>query len=106
MKRPRIAVAEFKHETNCFCPNKAGRKEYEDAYLKFDDEVISYFRGTKTDVGGMIAAAEKEEFEIVPIMATFATPTGLTTKDMFDFARERIIKTITETNPDGVLLSL
>lgn len=106
MKRPRIAVAEFKHETNCFCPNKAGRKEYEEAYLKFGDEVISYFKGTKTDVGGMIAASEKEGFEIIPIMATFATPTGLTTRDMFEFARSRIIKAIAETNPDGVLLSL
>lgn len=107
VKRARVAIAEFKHETNCFCPNKAGRKEYEEAYLKDSDEVIPYFKGTRTDIGGMIEASKNEGFEIIPIMATFATPTGLTTREMFEFAKNKIVKNITATkNVDGVLLSL
>ena len=106
MKRVRVAVAEFKHETNCFCPNKAGRKEYEERYLKDSDEVIPYFKGTGTEIGGMIAASENERFEIIPIMAAFATPTGLTTKEMFEFAKDKIISNIATKNVDGILLSL
>jgi microcystin degradation protein MlrC len=107
LKRVRVVVAEFKHETNCFCPNKAGRKEYEEAYLKDADEVIPYFQGTKTDIGGMIEASNDENFEIIPIMATFATPTGLTTTEMFEYAKNKIVRGIVATkNIDGILLSL
>ena len=107
MEDIRIIVAEFKHETNCFCPNKAGMKEYEEAYLKDAPEVIPYFTGTRTDIGGMIASAEEEGFELVPVMATFATPTGLTTQEMFEFAKTKIVHAIINTKKvDGILLSL
>jgi len=106
-RRARIALAEFKHETNCFCPNKAGREEYAAAYLKDSDAVIPYFKGTRTDIGGMLASAEDNGCEVIPIMATFATPTGLTTADMFEFAKNKIVNGITTAgNIDGILLSL
>ena len=107
MRKTRVIVAEFKHETNCFCPNKAGRKEFEEWYLKDSDEVVPYFKGTRTDMGGIIEASENEGFEIVPVIATFAWPTGLVTKEMFEFAKNKIVQTIKDTkNVDGVLLSL
>jgi len=107
MKNPRVVVAEFKHETNCFCPNKAGRKEYEERYLKDSDEVIPFFKDTRTEIGGIIEASQKEGFEIIPVMAASATPSGLTTKEMFEFAKNKIAKAISEAkNIAGVLLSL
>ena len=107
MKNPRIIVAEFKHETNCFCPNKAGRKEYEERYLKDSDEIIPFFKGTRTEIGGIIEASGREEFEIIPVMAANATPSGLTTKEMFEFAKNKIAKAVSEIKDiDGVLLSL
>ena len=56
-RKIRVALAEFKHETNCFCPNKAGRKEYEEQYLKEADEILSFFKDTRTEIGGMTVAA-------------------------------------------------
>ena len=107
MKNLRVVVAEFKHETNCFCPNKAGRKEYEERCLKDSDEVIPYFKGTMTEIGGMIEASENEGFEIIPVMAASATPSGLTTKEMFEFAKSKMVKAISDTKDiDGVFLSL
>ncbi len=60
MKRLKIAVAEFKHETNCFCHTKAGRKEYEERLLIESEEILRYFQSTKTEVGGFIEAAKEE----------------------------------------------
>lgn len=107
MKRARVIVAEFQHETNCFSPAKAGRREFEEAYFKDSDELISFFKGTNTVVGGFIEASEKEEFEIIPIMAACAWPCGLVTRDMFEFAKNKIIQAIKDTKDlDGVLLFL
>jgi len=107
MKKPRVVVAEFQHETNCFCPAKAGRKEYEAQYLKDSDEVIPFFKDTRTEIGGIIEASEKEGFAIVPVMAANASPSGLVTKEMFEFAKNKIVQTINDTgNIDGILLAL
>ena len=107
MKKPRVLIASFAHETNCFCPGKAGRKEYEARYLKDSGEVIPYFKGTGTSMGGIIEVSEDEGFEVVPIMAASATPTGLTTKEMFEFAKNKIVQTINDTeNVEGILLAL
>jgi len=107
MKKPRVLIASFSHETNCFCPAKAGRKEYEERYLKNSDEVIPYFKGTRTPMGGIIEASEDERFEVLPIIAASATPTGLTTKEMFEFVKNKIVQTINGTeNVDGIFLAL
>ena len=70
MKRARVLVAEFQHETNCFSPGRAGRKEFEERLLKDSDEVITFYKGKRTVVGGFIEASEKEGFEIIPVMAS------------------------------------
>jgi len=107
MRKPRVFVAEFKHETNCFSPNKAGMKEYKERLLKEPDEIIPYFIGTRTEISGMIEASEDEGFEIVPIIAASATPSGLTTKEVFDFVKDKIVQAITATKDvDGILLAL
>ncbi len=107
MKKPRVVVAEFKHETNCFCPSKTGRKEYEARYLKDSEEVIPFFKDTRTEVGGIIEASEKEGFGIIPVMAANASPSGLVTKEMFEFAKNKIVQTINDTeNVEGIFLAL
>lgn len=107
MKRARVIIAEFQHETNCFSPAKAGRKEFEERLLKDSDEVIPFLKGKRTAVGGFIEASEKEGFEIIPVMAAFAEPSGLVTRDMFEFAKNKIIQAIKDTKDlDGVLLAI
>ena len=107
MKEPRVVIALFSHETNCFCPNKAGRKEYEARCLKDPDEVIPHFEGTRTPMGGIIEVSKNERLEIIPALAASATPTGLTTKEVFEFARDRIVQTIKDTpGTAGILLAL
>ena len=107
MKKARVIIAKFSHETNCFCSYKAGLKEFEEFELKDRDEVILCHKGKGTRMGGIIAGLESEGIEIVPIMSTEAMPSGLVTKEMFEFAKNRIVQAIKDTeNADGILLEL
>ncbi|MFC1899899.1 M81 family metallopeptidase [Chloroflexota bacterium] len=107
MKKARVLIAQFSHETNCLCPNKAGIKEYEERYLKYTEEIIPFFGGTKTEIGGFIEASKDERFEIIPAIAASATPTGLTTREIFELVMNRIIRTINNnSNIQGILLAL
>lgn len=107
MEKPQVIMAEFQHETNCFSPTKAGRREFEERILIDSEEIIPFYKGTKTVVGGFIKASEVEAFEIMPVIAACAEPCGLITKDMFEFVKNKIIRAIDEVkNLGGVLLCL
>jgi microcystin degradation protein MlrC len=69
--------------------------------------VIPFFKGTRTNLGGFIAAMEEEDFEIIPVIAASATPGGLVTKEMFESTKSEIVEAIKNTvNIDGILLDL
>ena len=107
MKKTKVVVAEFQHETNIFCPVKAGRKEFEEFYYKESDDLLTSFRGTGTIMGGFLKALEDEDIDIVPVVATQANPCGLVKREMFEFVKDLLIRTI-EAHPDvnGILLGL
>ena len=107
MKRPKVIVAEFQHETNIFCPVKADRRAFEEFYFHESEGVLAAFGGTGTIMGGFLKALADEGAEVVPVLATQANPSGLVTREMFEFARERIVKTIAaHPDVDGILLGL
>jgi microcystin degradation protein MlrC len=107
MRKSKILIAEFEHETNCFCPDKTGRRQFEECHLINARDVISFFQGTRTNLGGFITALEGKEYEIIPVIAASATPGGVVTRDMFEFTKKEIIKSIkTSGIVDGILLDL
>ena len=54
MSKIRLLCAEFKHETNTFASKSTGRKEYEERYLKHGSEIIPFFAGVKSEIGGFM----------------------------------------------------
>lgn len=107
MARPRVIMAEFQHETNCFSPDKSGRHEFEDRLLIETNALIPFYTGTRAVVGGFIDAATEENFELIPVIAAFAEPGGLVTGDIYEFVKGKIVDAIKNTrNVDGVLLCL
>jgi len=104
----RVIVAEFKHETNTFCSTTTTLKDFEARYLKFDGDVIPFFRGIRMEMGGFIDACEQEGIEIIPSVAGNATPGGIVSRDAFDVFLEKIRSTIESQagKVDGLLLSL
>ena len=107
MKIARILVAEFKHETNTFCNEKTGKEQFKNRYIKYGEEIIDFFEGTKVEMGAFIDVSRKENFEIIPVIAANAWPGGPVTRDMFELVKTNIIDTINkEKNIDAILLSL
>ena len=92
MARPRVIMAEFQHETNCFSPDKSGRREFEDRLLIETDALIPFYTGTRAVVGGFIDAAAEEDFELIPVIAAFAEPGGLVTRDIYEYVKEQILR--------------
>jgi len=107
VKIARVLVAEFKHETNTFCNEKTGKEQFKNRYIKFGEEIIDFFDGTKVEMGAFIDVSRKENFEIIPVIAANAWPGGPVTRDMFELVKTNIIDTINkEKNIDAILLSL
>ena len=107
MGKGKILIAEFEHETNCFCPDKTGYRQFEERHLVTARDVIPFFKGTRTNLGGFIAALEEKEYEIIPVIAASATPGGIVTRDMFEFMKKELINSIKNTGVvDGILLDL
>ncbi|MDR3588144.1 MAG: M81 family metallopeptidase [Negativicutes bacterium] len=106
MKQKRVLIAEFKHETNSFCSQKTGRKDFENRRLEFGEEIIPLFRGTKSEMGGFIAGCEEQGIEMVPIAAVTASPGGHVTKDVFHLVKDSLLDAIRQKVFDGILLSL
>jgi len=107
LKTYRILIAEFKHETNTFCLERTGKKEFTDRYIKYGQEILSFFQGTKVEMGAFIDLCKKENFEIIPVIAANAWPGGVVTRDMFNLVKNSIIDAIrNEKHIDGILLSL
>ena len=109
MKRPRIAVAGFQHETNTFAPIPTPFETFKEGgawpAMKFGPEVIDTLSGLNLPMGGFLD--EAEDFDIVPILWTFAEPGGYVTDDAFDRIAGMIVEGVTQAGDiDGVYLDL
>lgn len=102
----RILLAGIKHETNTFATGTTGMKEYEERTLLLEGDVTEYFAGTKTEYGGMMAAAHEQGFSIIPVIAADAQPGPKVTRAVFDFVKTKIVKRLQQEKFDGILLVL
>ena len=107
MKEFRVLAAEFKHETNTFCNETTGVKQFKERYIIQDDDILRYFAGAKVEMGGIIDTVKAEGFTLIPAIAANATPGGLVTREVFELVKTKIIDTIRQNAPiDGIVLSL
>ena len=109
MKRPCIAVAGFQHETNTFAPIPTPFETFKEGgawpAMKFGTEVIDTLSGLNLPMGGFLD--EADDFDIVPILWTFAEPGGYVTDDAFDRIAAMIVDGVTQAGDiDGVYLDL
>ena len=108
----RIATGGVSHETSTFVRTPTTIRDFVDGKGLFrGDEIIDRFRGTNTCTGGFIEGAEKHGYELVPLLWTFAFPSGLIVREDYDLLKseflERLLRAESESGPvDGVLLDL
>jgi microcystin degradation protein MlrC len=87
----RVFVAQFAHETNTFSRLPTTLEDYRRRWLLEGDEIAPRFRGTRTELGGLIDHAQASGWELVPSVAANATPSGKLTRETFETIRDRIL---------------
>ena len=106
----RVAAAQIAHETNVFSAVKTDLAAFEASGLHFGPAVIEIARDTNTEFCGFITGAEAQGFDLVPILAVWATPSGLITADTIEHVTgllsDRLRRARAEGSLDGVLLAL
>jgi microcystin degradation protein MlrC len=104
MSKPRVAIAGIKHETNTFSTVKTKLEDYSPRY---GQEIIDFYDGTRTEIGGFIDVLRRKGAEIVPTISAYATPSGPINREDFEYMIERVLQGIGEAGKvDGVLLAL
>lgn len=105
-RRLRAAVLAVYHETNTFSPLRTDADQFAQRWHVGDD-LVREFDGTRTMVGGFIDGIRAAGLELVPILATYATPSGTVTRAAFDAIADAVREGLVAAGPiDGVLFEV
>ena len=109
MARPKIAVAGFQHETNTFAPLPTTYETFERGGawppLQRGEALIDTVVDLNLPMGGFLK--EAEDFDLVPILWTFAEPGGYVSDEAFDRITGMIVDEIAAASDlDGIYLDL
>src|SRR3954463_4210240 len=106
----RVAVAQIAHETNVFSSQKTDFAAFEASGLHLGQAALDAARNTNTELCGFITGAELHGFELLPILAVWATPSGIVTSDAIErlsrLLDDGLRQAIADGPLDGVLLAL
>ncbi len=108
----KILSAGIQHETNTFSRKPTTLPDFmRDSQLGEDltggQAIFNRYHGTETIHGGYIDGARQAGFELHPLLNAKATPSGIVTKECFDFLKRLMLRRIEGTLPaDGILLDL
>lgn len=105
----RIAAAEISHETNVFSATPTTFRSFVDSGLKTGDAILTA-AGSNSAFGGFIAGAAACDFDLLPLVSVWATPSGIVTAEAVRSLRSLLEQQFAEAlraGPiDGVLLAL
>lgn len=106
----RVAAAQIAHETNTFSTVKTDLAAFEASGIQIGQDVIETARDTNTEFCGFVAGAEMQGFDLLPLIAVWATPSGLVTAEAIQHLARLLtdgLRQATANGPlDGVLLAL
>lgn len=99
----RIAVAGILHETNTFAPGFTNIGHFRDQWSNGSEPFFARYAGTRTSMGGVIAAAANSGIGLVPGLYVAATPSGMVEATSGDALIEALVASIDDTT-DGLVL--
>ena len=101
--KPRIAIAQFSHESNSYNPSMTAYSAFTQRPLNGIEE----WRKNKDEIAGYLEGSDKYQFEVVPILLAIATPKGPVTDDAMTRITAGIIRGLKSAGKlDGLLLAL
>lgn len=105
--RKRVAVAEFKQETNTFVDRPTTMADFETWHYWSGSQLIEGSQGTNCEIDGFLNVLMEAGIEPVPILATFAMSGGKVDDAVYRRLLGELLEGIAEARPlDGVLLAL
>jgi microcystin degradation protein MlrC len=106
----RVAAAQIAHETNVFSVVKTGLAAFEASGIHIGQDVIETAHDTNTEFCGFITGAETQGFDLLPLIAVWATPSGLVTAEaarhLAGLVTDGLRRAMADGSLDGVLLAL
>lgn len=102
----KILAGGIMHESNTFAATPADRKRFEQGSLAFGADVIPIWENAHHEFGGFIQGARQFDFDLLPSVMAWATPSGPVDDAVVDDVVDRIVTTARSNKIDGVLLAL
>lgn len=103
----RLAIGEFAHETNTFCPGFTDLDAFKSTFWCEGEAIITVNRGVRNDLGGMIAAGERLGIELAPTLATTTQPSATVSKLAYETIRDTLFTILITAGPvDAICLAL
>src|SRR6201986_295857 len=103
----RIAIAEFKQETNTFVPFTTTLKTFEEQYFHRGDAMLPAFGKARLEIPGALDAIREAGATPVPLLATVAMASGTVERKAFEHFMTEIEQRLRDAGPvDGVFLAL
>ncbi|SMF64180.1 Microcystin degradation protein MlrC, contains DUF1485 domain [Tistlia consotensis] len=102
----RVLSAQIAHETNTFSIVPTTLDDYRNRLFLVGAEIAPALAGTRTEIAGHLAAAERFGWTLVQPVAAAATPSGKVTADCWA-ELQRLVYEACDAGPfDGVILAL
>lgn len=103
----KVAIGGIWHETNTFARNTTPLESFHAYQFARGAELFSRYESVRNEIGGMIAGARKNAFELLPLLFAGAVPSGIVTREAFETLAGMLLEDLAAlTGPDGVLLVL
>lgn len=103
----RIAIGQFAHETNTFCPGLTGVGAFRDRHWLAGRAIVDGHGGVRDDLGGMLAAGAQRGIAIVPTFATSTEPSATIAGGAYAAIRDELFAAIVAAGPlDALCLAL
>ena len=105
--RKRVAIGGIWHETNTFAAGRTGLADLRRYQYAEGAALIERYRGTGTDLGGMISAARAHAFQLLPTVFAAAVPSATIARSALDAVCGTLQARLASAGPvDGMLLVL
>ncbi|WP_246238969.1 M81 family metallopeptidase [Paenibacillus anseongense] len=99
----RIAVAGILHETNTFAPGITDLSHFRDQWTVGLEAFTARYAGTRTSMGGVIAAAESHGVDLIPGLYAAATPSGMVEAAAGDALIDELVDSI-DSRAEGLVI--
>ena len=103
--KKRVGIAGFLHESNTFLSTRTRREHFEQASFTTGEGVLGRWSGSSHELGGIIEGLQQEGIETIPLVATYAVPSGTIETAAFEWIAGELLQRLDE-RLDGLVIAL